>query len=102
MRYYRGIMSLIHKSQEEILKGNKERGYKLYKDGYTSDIQGDIIKINNKYEIRLSKDNSWLCNCDDFVYRSGHYSSYYCKHIYAYLFSIGTGASKDIVTILSM
>ena len=82
-----------YKSQEEILSANKNRAYKLYKEGYykLDIISDDIIRINDKYDILVSKDNSFICNCDDFVYRSGHYSVYYCKHIFLYLF---TAASK--------
>ena len=79
-------MSIVgFKTEDQINADNKDRAYKEYK-GYIFDIKGNMIRVNDKYDLLLSIDNNYLCSCSDFVYRSPHYTKYYCKHIYSYLF----------------
>ncbi|WP_414469219.1 SWIM zinc finger family protein [Methanobacterium sp. ACI-7] len=71
-----------------------EEGLKLYKKGQVEvDLDEDDLKIfyvqgsgNDKYQVSM-QDNLWLCDCDDYQWRSEKEpGSYICKHLWAVFF----------------
>lgn len=77
--------------------GNRmQEGYKIYKKGLVEMelIDEDLMIFNvqgsdNKnYQVSMHE-NQWLCDCDDYGWRSEREpGSYICKHLWAAFFKI--------------
>lgn len=73
-----------------------KEGLKLYKKGNVEIelFDDDLIIFNvkgskdEKYQVSMNE-NVWLCDCDDYQYRSEREpGSFICKHLWAVFFEI--------------
>ncbi|MGB9938105.1 MAG: SWIM zinc finger family protein [Methanobacterium sp.] len=71
-----------------------DEGFKIYKKGQIEvELNEDDLKIyyiqgsgKEKYQVSM-QDNLWLCDCDDYQWRSEKEpGSYICKHLWAAFF----------------
>ncbi len=71
-------------------------GFKLYQNGHVEiELFDDDLMIFNvksskqgNYQVSMSE-NLWLCDCDDYQYRSEKDpGSFICKHLWAVFFKI--------------
>jgi len=77
--------------------GNRrQEGLKLYKKGYVEIelIEEDLMIFNVQssgksiYQVSMHE-NMWLCDCDDYQWRSEKEpGSYICKHLWAVFFKV--------------
>jgi len=73
-----------------------QEGLKLYKKGHVEIelFEDDLMIFNVKsskkgnYQVSMH-DNLWLCDCDDYQWRSEKEpGSYICKHLWAVFFKV--------------
>lgn len=73
-----------------------EEGLKIYRKGFVEiEIRDKDLMIfnvkgsdNRTYQVSMH-DNQWLCDCDDYQWRSEKEpGSYICKHLWAVLFKV--------------
>jgi len=73
-----------------------QEGLKLYKKGHVEielfedDLMIFEVKSSKKGNYQVSMhDNLWLCDCDDYQWRSEKEpGSYICKHLWAVFFKV--------------
>jgi len=79
-----------------------EEGLKIYKKGLVEmeliDENLIFFKVqgseNSTYQVSMHE-NQWLCDCDDYQWRSAKEpGSYICKHLWAALFKIAESNLK--------
>jgi len=71
------------------------QGFKIYKEGYVEiELFDDDLMIfsvkgsGNIYQVSMNE-NMWLCDCDDYQWRSKKEpGSFVCKHLWAAFFKI--------------
>ncbi len=73
-----------------------EEGLKIYKKGLVEVelIDNDLMIFNvrrsdnDTYQVSMNE-NQWLCDCDDYQWRSQREpGSYICKHLWAVFFNV--------------
>lgn len=73
-----------------------QEGLKLYKNGHVEiELLEDDLMIfnvqsskNGNYQVSMHE-NLWLCDCDDYQWRSDKEpGSYICKHLWAVFFKV--------------
>lgn len=73
-----------------------QEGLKLYKKGHVEIelLEDDLMIFNvqssqdSNYQVSMNE-NQWLCDCDDYQWRSEKEpGSYICKHLWAAFFKV--------------